>query len=217
MNSSLVTCAALANAASTAALSPMRPGVALVVRRDVVQRRRALLRRLGRIDHRGQHVVVDLDQLGGVARRVLRLGDHYRDVVADVARLALRERRVRRLLHRLAVGAGDQPAAGQPADLAGGEVLAGVDRQHAGRLERLVLLDRLDLGVRVRRAHERGVGLPGQGDVVGVLPGAGEEAVVLFALDPSADQGCGHGWVSWFYLAAAMALEPAMIALTMLW
>ena len=50
-------------------------------------------------------------------------------------------------------------------------------------------------------------------------PRAGEETVVFFALDPSADQGCGHGAASSFvvYFAAAMALEPAMIALTMLW
>ena len=51
---------------------------------------------------RRQHVVAHFDQLGGVARLFLRFGDDHGDVVADVAHLALREHRVRRLLHRLA-------------------------------------------------------------------------------------------------------------------
>jgi hypothetical protein len=40
--------------------------------------------------------VVDFDRLGGVARLRQRLGDHDRDMVADIAHLALRQRRVRR-------------------------------------------------------------------------------------------------------------------------
>jgi hypothetical protein len=39
----------------------------------------------------------------------------------------------------------------------------------------------------MRRAHEGGVGLSGERYVIGVLSGAGEEAIVLFAEDARAD------------------------------
>jgi len=45
-------------------------------------------RRLPQRDGR-QRLVVDLDQLGGIARLRLRLGDHECDAVADEARLSL--------------------------------------------------------------------------------------------------------------------------------
>jgi len=173
-------------------LVAQRPDVAGVVRCDVVQHWRTLLSRLGRVDHRRQHVVVHLDQLGGVARLLLGLGNHDRDMVAHVAHLALREHRMRRLLHRLAVDVGDQPSAGQPAELGGGRILAGVHGEHARRLLRLVGLHRLDRRVRVRRAHERGIRLVRQRHVVGVLTRAGEKTVVLFALNPRADERCTH-------------------------
>jgi hypothetical protein len=168
------------------------PDIAGVIGRDVVQHRCALLGCLRGVDHRGKHVVAHLDELGRVARLLLRLGDDHGDMVADVAHLALREHRVRRLLHRLAVDVGDQPAAGQAAELSAGNVLAGVHGEYAGRLLRLVGLDRLDGRVRVRRAHERGVALPRQRHVVRVLARAGQKAVVLFALDTCANQRCTH-------------------------
>ena len=45
---------------------------------------RAVLGGVLEIDHRRQRLVLDLDQLGGVARLRQRLGDHERDPVADV-------------------------------------------------------------------------------------------------------------------------------------
>jgi hypothetical protein len=173
-------------------LVAQRPDVAGVVGRDVVQHRGALLGRLHGVDHRGQHVVAHLDLLGRVARLFLRLGDDDGHMVADVAHLALREHRVRRLLHGLAVDVGDQPAAGQPAELGCRRVLAGVHGKDARRLFRLVRLDRLDRRVRVRRAHEGGVALVRQRHVVRVLPCAGEKAIVFLALDARADERCGH-------------------------
>ena len=47
-----------------------RPRVALVAGRLVVDLRRAGLQRIGRVDDRRQHFVVDFDQLGGVLRLV---------------------------------------------------------------------------------------------------------------------------------------------------
>ena len=52
---------------------------------------------------------------------------------------------------------------------------------------------RLDVGVRVRRAHEHGVGLARAVDVVGVLALAGDEALVFLAAYGRADAGCAHG------------------------
>ena len=93
-----------------------RPRVALVAWRAVMELRRARLQCVDDVDHRGQHFVVDVDQLGRILRLVGRLGDHEGDRVADVTDLALRKHRMRRLVHRLAVGAGDEPAAGESID-----------------------------------------------------------------------------------------------------
>ena len=93
-----------------------------VVRRDLVDLRRALLLRRGGIGDRRQHRVIDFDLLGGVARLRQRLGDHDRDRIADMAGLAVGERRMRRHLHRRAVLGMDHPAADQIADLVGGKL-----------------------------------------------------------------------------------------------
>ena len=146
--------------------------------------------RVGRaqVDHRWQLLVLDLDELGRVLGLEQRLGDDERDLVADVPHLALRQHRVRRLLHRRAVLAVDQPAARQATDLGLGEIGAGDDVDDAGRLLRSVELDRLDARVRVRAAQEDAVGLPRQGDVVGVVAGAGDEAPVLAAAQALPDR-----------------------------
>ncbi len=81
--------------------------------------RRALGLRLGRIDDRGQHLVVDLDLLGRVLALPDRLGDHHGDGIADAVDLRGRQRRMRRHLHRRAVLGMDHPAADQVADLVG--------------------------------------------------------------------------------------------------
>ena len=54
-------------------------------------------------------------------------------MVADIAHLALRQRRMGAGLHRRAVLRMDHPAADQAADLVGGDVVAGQDRDDAGR------------------------------------------------------------------------------------
>jgi hypothetical protein len=97
-------------------LVAQRPLVAVVVGRLVVQRR--ALGGGAHVDHRRQLLVVHLHQLGGVLGLLQRVGHHHGHVVAHVAHLLDRQDGVRRLLHRRAVGAGDQPAAGQAVDLA---------------------------------------------------------------------------------------------------
>ena len=55
---------------------------------------RAVLSRCLHVDDRGERLVVDLDELGGVDRVRARVGDHDRDAVALVVRLADGEREV---------------------------------------------------------------------------------------------------------------------------
>ena len=107
------------------------PLVDRVVRRDVMDQRRASRLRLGGIGNSGQHLIIDLDVLGRVLGLVERLGDHHGDRVAHMVRLVGRDRRMRRHLHRRAVLRGDGPAANQVADLVVGQFLAGQDRDHA--------------------------------------------------------------------------------------
>ncbi len=99
------------------------PVVDGVVRRAVVNERRAFLRGFGRIDHGGQRLVIDNDFLGGVLRLRQSIGDHHRDRVADIIGLAGGERGVRRHLHRRAVLRQHRPAANQIAELVLRELL----------------------------------------------------------------------------------------------
>ena len=183
--SSLVTCARLGERRVDRGLVAERPRVALVARRAVVNRGAPVFSASTGVDDRRQHFVVDVDQFGGVLGLVGRFGDDQRDAVADVADLALRQYRMRRLLHRLAVGAGDQPSARQSVDA--GQVVAGEDRDDAGRGLRLGGVDAADLRMRVRRAQEIGVRVMLRVDVVGVLAGAGEKTIVFLAADRLAD------------------------------
>ena len=153
------------------------------------------LGRARRIGHRRQHAVVDDDRLGRVARLRQRLGDDDRNVVADIADLALGERRMRTGPHRRAVLVVNHPAADQPADLVGGEVVAGEDPQHTRHRSSGLGVDLFQRGVGMRRAQEIGVGLARPVDVVGVAALAGDEAVVFLAADGSADSGGGHGFL----------------------
>ena len=194
MKSSLVTCLAALNAASTAFCVAEVPLIDGVARRDLVDLRRALRLRLGGIGHRGQHLVVDADLLGGVLGLRQRLGDDDGDRIADMVGLAVRERRVRRHLHLRAVLGRDHPAADEIADLVAGKLGAGEHREHARHCRRGRAVDRLDPGVGVgQSAGNRRRHCPGRFDVVGVVTLAGDEALVLFAAHRRTDPGCAHG------------------------
>ncbi len=169
---------------------------------DLVDLGRALLPRLRGIRHGVEDLVVDLDHLGGVTRLALRLRDHHRHLVADIAHRVAGDRGVRAGLHRLAVLGMDEPAADQVADralvevVARGhelpEVLAGVDRHHArGRL-RGRDVDRPDPRMGVRRAHEDRVQLAGPVYVVGVVALACDEPAILHPRDAGADATLSH-------------------------
>ena len=71
------------------------PVVDRVAGRLLVDLRLALIARMRGRDAGRQHLVVDLDQLGRVLGLMVGLGDHHGDVIADVARLALGQDRMR--------------------------------------------------------------------------------------------------------------------------
>src|SRR5690554_5555881 len=111
-------------------LVAMRPVITEVAGDVVVdQRPRAL--RASQADDRAEDLVLDLDLLGSVPRTGVVFGDHQRDRVADMADLVDGKYRVRRLVHRSAVLAVNQPAAGQAADAGRREVRTREDGEHS--------------------------------------------------------------------------------------
>ena len=118
---------------------PLIDGVA---RRDLVDLRRAVCLRLGRIGHGRQRLITDVDLLGRVPGLCQRLGENDGDRVADVVCLAVRERRMRRHLHLRAVLGRDHPAANEVPDLVARKRGAGEDRKHARHFGRGGAVDR---------------------------------------------------------------------------
>ena len=165
-----------------------------VVRRDVVDLRRARFLRRGGIGHRRQHLVIDFDFLRRIARLRQRLRNHHRHRIADMVSFAAGERRMRRHFHRRAVLGMDHPAADQIADLVGSKLGAGQDRDNAGRGGGRLGVDRFDFRVRVRGTEKVGVGLPGPVDVVGIVALAGDETLIFLAAHRNADTGSAHGF-----------------------
>jgi hypothetical protein len=66
------------------------------------------------------------------------------------------------------------------------------NRQDAGRRPGGRGIDRIDLGMGMRRAQKIGVGLARQVDVVDIPPLAHDEPLVFLARHASADTGIGH-------------------------
>ena len=161
-----------------------------VVWRDVVDLRATA--RLSRLHHGRQLAIGHVHELGRRLGLSQRLRHDDRDMVADIAHLALREHGVRARLHGRSVLGVDHPAADETADLVLRDVVAGQHRDHARGLPRLGRVDTLDGCVGVRGAHEIGVGLAGEVDVVGVAALAGDEALVLLADDARADARAAH-------------------------
>ena len=147
----------------------------------VADQRRVGVERLARVDDRRQRLVLDVDQLERVVRRVLVGRDHERDLLALEADLVARE-------HGLRV-VGDRRHPREPERL---EVLRGDDGGDVRVRERLRGVDRDDARVRVRAAQHRPVDHPGQPDVVEVGALAADEARVLLALQATeADRTLG--------------------------
>ena len=141
--------------------------------------------------HRGQRLVVDVDQVDGVTGDVAVGGDHHGDGVADVAHAVARQH----------VMLGDHQVRQQPAggDHAGHSGFLGVgggeDRDHAVGGESGGGVDALDVGVRVGAAHHGAVQHAVELEIVGVLAAPGDQGRVFAALDGGAEDA--HGCCSW--------------------
>ena len=108
-------------------------------------------------------------------------------MVTHIAHFAVSKNGVRWLFHGLATGVGNQPAARQAVDFGVHHIRSVQNRDHTGRGQGGGFIDALDVGVGVGRAHKHSVRHVGQIDVVGVVTGTGQEAVVFFTAKRFAD------------------------------
>ena len=141
---------------------------------------------------RGKRLVIDLDQLGRVARQVMGPGDDESDIVADQPHPVLAERQVRRGEHRRAVGLVARHRAGDAAEPGRLDIGMGIDREHAGGGRGGGGVDRADPGMGVRRAQHVAIGLAGAVEVVAVAPAAAQQARVFPTRHALADAELGH-------------------------
>jgi hypothetical protein len=138
-----------------------------------------------RVDDHRQRLVLDVDQVERVTRRVAILGDDERDLLAVEAHLVGGE-------HRLGV----VRQRGHPGEAERLERRAGDDGVHLRVRLGLGGVDRHDPRVRVRAAQDRAVEHAGQLDVVDVVAVAADEAHVLLAEhapEPDRVAGCAGG------------------------
>ena len=132
-----------------------------------------------RVDHRGQLLVLHLDERQRVLGEVAAVGDDHRDALADIADL----------VHGQAppgVRGRVRTEVGQRVAQLGG-LRAGDHRVHPRGGQRLDGVDGGDRRVRVRAPQDRGVKHAGQGHVTDVAPAPAQELRVLDAPDRLAD------------------------------
>ena len=164
-------------------------GVAImIIERDivgdvVVKLRRAGFCRFRGIGHGRQRLDVEFDGFRRVARLRQRFRDHEGDGIADEADLVGRQRRAVGLQQRRAVAALQRQAAGEGVVAGGGEIGAGPDPEHAGHGLGGRGVDALDDAMGMGGAHNPGIGLSGEGEIVGVFALAAHQRVVFLAAD----------------------------------
>ena len=143
---------------------------------------------LGHIDDGGQHVIVDIHQVGGVLALVAALGDDHRHRLADVPDHVLGQQR---LAHVLVEHAGYRRGHRREVSQVG----PGERGDDAGCRERGADVDREDPRVRDGRPDEVHVAgacqLPVL-DVRGVDAAGGQEAGIFGSDDPGAQYAHGH-------------------------
>ena len=157
--------------------------VADVVGTVLPDRRRSLGQRLLGGGHHGQRLVLDLDEIGRIARPGGSVGHHERHAVADERDLPGLKRETSGLEYRRAVRTGERRGAtrqtGQGTEAVRFDIRAGEDRSHAGRRQGLHDFDARDSRMRMRRTNHAAVELIRQVDVVGEATPAAQQAMVL--------------------------------------
>ena len=177
---------------AAAKMASTSPGIGLgiggrprPVDREIARRLRPDLRRAGcergaRVGHRGERVVFDRDELGGILRGERALGDDHRH----------RPRRYARPARPRAPGGAASTSPLPPRPVSGGwrPMLPIPSMSFAvntpttpGALSAARDVDADDAGESVRRAHEIGVGLVRQRNIGGVAAVAAHQNVVLHA------------------------------------
>ena len=151
---------------------PVEDVVVLLVRLVRAQDRRAFLQRLEGVHDDRQRLVLDLDRVGAVRRRVAVGRDDGGDLLRLVHDAVGREHHLR-IRHQ-----GRHPV--QLVLLERGPRDHG---QNARHLQRFLGVDRFDLRVRVGAAHDIHVEHAGQLDVVDVVALTAQEPRILLALD----------------------------------
>ncbi len=147
-----------------------------IARRLIPDERRAGNERRSAIDDGGQRFVVDLDQLGCLARDLLAVGHDEGHRIADMAHTASRERRAGRHDQRR-----DGCHAGHRAEAR--EISRNINAMNAGKGASLRNVGPLDEGVSMRRAQDMAPQAIGTLDIGEVTAASGEEADILDAAD----------------------------------
>jgi hypothetical protein len=122
----------------------------LVPRVLVPDRGRIRSKRSFGADCRGQRLVADVDQFGGVLCLVQCLGDDERNRVPDIADAIARQQWLRRDKGRGAVAPPAADLRHQTAETAASQILTGQNRKHAGRGQCTRDIDLADAGMRMR-------------------------------------------------------------------
>ena len=161
------------------------------------------------VRHRGQRLVVDGDQRGGVLGDVARLRDHHRHRLADKGDLVLgkdERRDIGRQLRRAKLQR--KPLLRQQRRQIGERE----HRMHAGISLRGPDVDAAEFGMRMRAAHECRFEHVGKTQIVDEAAGTREQGAILEPLDGVADKtGCCHG------LHASLTVAPDRPALRAPW
>ena len=187
-----------------------------VAQQEIVQDGGARGHRLLHVDDMGQHLVVDLDQLGRVLGDRARLGHHRHHPLPGIAdqpvgqRIALDLRRIDADIQRI----------DRRAQLGTGQHIA-----HPGQRQRFGACDRLDACRGIRTGDDRHVQHAGQLDVGGIAAAPGDEARVFLGAPFGTDVAkavrrslLSHGPVSYrLPLPAATRRAASCTASTICW
>ena len=141
----------------------------------------------------GQGLDVQHNGLGRIARLHRRLRHDDRHRIADEAHLVARQGFAQGFQHRGAVAIGDVDDAFQRRIALPVEIGSGIDRDHTRHRARIAGIDTAQNAMCVRAAHEGGVELPVQGEVVGVTPVTTHQDGVLPTRDRLADLHIARG------------------------
>jgi hypothetical protein len=144
--------------------------------------RRAGFERRARVDHRGERVIFDGDELGGVLRGNRAVGDNHRHRLADMHDPLGCERRAVRHDQSLAAAPGERRMAADTAEPL--HIFRGEHADDAARAKRSGDVQARDAGKGMRRTHESGIGLVRQRNIGGVAAVTADESVVFQAQLP---------------------------------